>query len=155
MVPPQTEGGSILTLAGNPTPMQAGSQERRGRRFRKADTTATVTEIIARIAIEPGAGDLCVAVVQVDICLDGGRRVRGRRDDCLRVEFDPSSALSARSAAVSAVRSHIRQSLGDGSAAEWSAFRALGRFGAAWEPGQGEDVQISVDASEPAVEQAA
>ena len=119
------------------------------------EARASVSEIIARLTIEPGAGDLCVAVVHVDICLDGGRRVRARSDDCLRVEFDPSAALSARAAAVSAVRSHIRQSLADGSAAGWSAFRALGRFGASWDPGQGEDVQISVDASEPAVEEAA
>ena len=135
--------------------MHGGSQERRGRRFRRADTQAQVKEIIARIAIEPGVGDACVAVVHVDICLEGDQRVRARQEDCLRVEFDPSSALSVRAAAVSAVRSHIRQAMADGSASEWSAFRALGRFGATWEPGQGEDVQISVDASEPAVEQAA
>ncbi len=135
--------------------MQAGSQERRGRRFRKADTHARVQEIIARIAIEPGDGDLCVAVVHVDICLDGDERVRARQEDCLRVEFDPSSALSAKAAAVSAVRSHIRQALADGSARDWSAFQALGRFGASWDAGCADDVQISVDASEPAVEQAA
>jgi hypothetical protein len=81
--------------------------------------------------------------------------VRARADDSLRVEFDPSAALSMKAAAVSAVRSHIRQSLADGTAADWSAFRALGRFGATWQPGTGEDVVISVDASEPAVEQAA
>ena len=135
--------------------MQAGSPERRSRRFHQPNTRASVSEIIARITIEPGEGDHCVAVVHVDLCLDGGRRVRARRDDCLRVEFDPRTALSAKSAATSAVRSHVRQALADGSAGDWSAFRALGRFGAAWHPEQGEDVQISVDASEPAVETAA
>ncbi len=135
--------------------MQAGSPERRGRRSRNVHTEATVSELIARIAIEPCQDTRCYALVHVDICLDGGRRVRARRDDCLRIEFDPSAALTLKSAAVSAVRSHIRQALADGAAAEWSAFRALGRFGASWEPGRGEDVQISVDASEPAVERAA
>ena len=135
--------------------MQPGSHERRGRRFRNVHTQATVSEIIARITIEPCQDDVCFAVVHVDLCLEGGERVRARAEDSLRIEFDPSSALSMKAAAVSAVRSHIRQALADGSAAEWSAFRALGRFGAAWKPGTGEDVQISVDASEPAVEQAA
>ena len=135
--------------------MQAGSNERRGRRPRNVHMKATVSEIIARITIEPCDDDVCVAVVDVDICLEGGQRVGARKDDSIRVEFDPSSALTIRSAAVSAVRSHIRQALADGTAAEWSAFRALGRFGASWEPGQGEDVQISIDASEPAIEQAA
>ena len=137
--------------------MQAGSHERRGRRSRNVHTKATVSEIIARIAIDPcdEHDHVCTAVVMVDICLEGGQRVGARRDDSIRIEFDPSSALSVKAAAVSVVRSHIRQSLADGSAAEWSAFRALGRFGASWEPGRGEDVQISVDASEPAVEQAA
>ena len=132
-----------------------GSSERRGRRFRTTNTQATVSEIIARITIEPCEDDVCFAVVQVDICLEGGQRVRARRDDRLRIEFDPSSALSLKAAATSAARSHIRQALADGSAAEWSAFRALGRFGASWAPGSGEDVHISIDASEPAVEQAA
>jgi hypothetical protein len=135
--------------------VHAGSQDRRGGHPRHLHTRAAVREIIARFAIEPWDGDVCVAVVHVDICLDGGRRVRARRDDCLRVEFDPSSALSVKSAAVSAVRSHVRQALADGTAGEWSAFRALGRFGATWYPGQGADVQISVDASEPVIEQAA
>ena len=135
--------------------MQAGSHERRGRRSRNVHTQATVSEIIARITIEPCEEDVCFAVVHVDICLEGGQRVRARQDDSLRIEFDPTAALSMKAAAVSAVRSHVRQSLADGTAAEWSAFRALGRFGATWEPGQGEDVRISVDASEPAVEQAA
>ena len=135
--------------------MQSGSQERRGRRFHQPAARAAVQEIIARIAIEPGKDGLCVAVVHVDICVEGGRRVRARRDDCLHIEFDPASAVSVKAAAVSAVRSHVRQSLADGTASDWSAFRALGRFGAAWDPDQGEDVQISVDASEPAVEHAA
>ena len=135
--------------------MQNGLEERRGRRPRGAHRQEQVEEVIARIAIEAGDDGRCVAVVHVDICLEGGRRVRGRRDDALRVEFDPTSALSARSAATSAVRQHVRQAIADGSAAEWSAFRALGRFGATWSPGQGREVQISVDASEPAVEEAA
>jgi hypothetical protein len=135
--------------------MNGGTQDRRRPRSPDSHARARVSEIIARIAVEPGEGGLCVAVVHVDICLQGGRRVRARREDGLRVEFDPASALSVKSAATSAVRSHVRQAMADGTAAEWSAFRALGRFGATWEPGQGEDVQISVDASDPAVEQAA
>jgi hypothetical protein len=135
--------------------MQEGLEERRGRRHRRPHTQTRVREILARISIEPGEGDLCVAVVHVDICLEGAQRVRGRRDDAVRIEFDPNAALSAKSAATSAVRKYIRCAMADGSAAEWSAFRALGRFGAAWEAGQGADVQISVDASEPAVEEAA
>jgi hypothetical protein len=136
--------------------VQAGSHDRRGGHPRHLHTRAAVREIIARIAIEPWDGEACLAEVHVDLCLDGGRRVRARRDDCLRVEFDPTSAVSLKSAAVSAVRRHIRQALADGSATQWSAFSALGRFGAAWEPGQADDVQISIDASEPAaVENAA
>lgn len=134
--------------------MQEGFEDRRRGTGLRVHQQAAVQEIIARIRIEPGDGDLCVACVHVDICLEGGRRVRARRDDALRLEFDPSTAISVKAAAVSAVRRHIRRALADGGAREWSAFRALGRFGAAWQPGQG-DVQISVDASEPAVEQAA
>ena len=74
----------------------------------------------------------------------------------MRIEVDTATALSARAAVTSAVRTHVRSALADRSAREWPAFQALGRFGGTWRDEQRDGIRISVDiAADRAIRDAA
>ena len=112
----------------------------------RANRRIAVQEIIARTTLEEiGADGSCVICVHIELCMSDGRRVRPREEDGMRIDVDTASALSARAAVTSAVRTHVRSALSDRSAREWPAFEALGRFGGIWQDEQRDSVQISVD----------
>ena len=102
-----------------------------------------VREIIARATLVETDGQRGVALVQIELCLEDGSRVTTRDEDRLRIVVDLSNGLFDRAAVNTAVRSYVRAAIQNGSAADWPAFAALGRFGASWHPEQ-DDAVISV-----------
>jgi hypothetical protein len=120
-----------------------GVEDRRSNGVPETGTHVRVREIIARATLVETDGERGVALVQIELCLEDGRRVTARQEDRLRVVVDLSNGLFDRAAVNTAVRSYVRAAIQDGTAARWPAFEALARFGASWQPGQ-DDAVISV-----------
>lgn len=127
-----------MSISGIPTRMATPVDERRRGRAPETDALVGVQEIIARATLIEAEGGRGVALVEIELCLEDGRRVHGRAEDRIRLVVDLSSGSSDRAAVNSAVRAHIRDAIADGSAAHWPIFRSLGRFGSAWHPEQDE-----------------
>jgi hypothetical protein len=94
----------------------------------------TVKEVIARTSLESGADGRCLALIDIDLCLADGSRIQ--IGDRLELEIDTSSAISTRAAVTSAVRTHVRRVIADGSAT--------------WAEDVAKNVRVSVDVGEPA-----
>jgi hypothetical protein len=95
----------------------------------------TIREVIARTSLESSADGRCLALIEIDLCLADGSRIQA--GDHLELEIDTSAAISTRAAVTSAVRTHVRRVIADGSAP--------------WAEGVAKNVRVSVDVGEPAV----